>query len=111
MPAVKNTARRRTGRKSCVSPTCNQGTDERAGGRMFSWLGRQAGGRGGTGADPVQTVTGGLRSLYQRKVLPLEEAYRFHEFHSPALEDADFENKPMILLVGQYSTGKTTFIR
>lgn len=47
---------------------------------MFGWLGRQAGGRGGTGADPVQTVTGGLRSLYRRKVLPLEEAYRFHEF-------------------------------
>ena len=89
----------------------NAGHRRAAGGRMFSWLGRQAGGRGGTGADPVQTVTGGLRSLYQRKVLPLEEAYRFHEFHSPALEDADFENKPMILLVGQYSTGKTTFIR
>ncbi|KAM7327505.1 hypothetical protein ACRRTK_013872 [Alexandromys fortis] len=79
---------------------------------MFSWLGRQAGGRERSGGmDAVQTVTGGLRSLYQRKVLPLEEAYRFHEFHSPALEDADFENKPMILLVGQYSTGKTTFIR
>ncbi|XP_007460261.1 PREDICTED: EH domain-containing protein 4-like [Lipotes vexillifer] len=79
---------------------------------MFSWLGRQAGGRERAGgADAVQTVTGGLRSLYLRKVLPLEEAYRFHEFHSPALEDADFENKPMILLVGQYSTGKTTFIR
>ncbi|XP_064148215.1 EH domain-containing protein 4 isoform X2 [Loxodonta africana] len=79
---------------------------------MFSWLGRQAGGRERVGgADAVQTVTGGLRSLYLRKVLPLEEAYRFHEFHSPALEDADFENKPMILLVGQYSTGKTTFIR
>lgn len=79
---------------------------------MFSWMGRQAGGRERSGGmDAVQTVTGGLRSLYQRKVLPLEEAYRFHEFHSPALEDADFENKPMILLVGQYSTGKTTFIR
>uniref|UniRef100_M3Z9B5 EH domain containing 4 n=1 Tax=Nomascus leucogenys TaxID=61853 RepID=M3Z9B5_NOMLE len=70
---------------------------------MFSWMGRQAGGRERVGgADAVQTVTGGLRSLYLRKVLPLEEAYRFHEFHSPALEDADFENKPMILLVGQY---------
>uniref|UniRef100_A0ABI7XMM9 EH domain containing 4 n=1 Tax=Felis catus TaxID=9685 RepID=A0ABI7XMM9_FELCA len=79
---------------------------------MFSWMGRQAGGRERAGgADAVQTVTGGLRSLYLRKVLPLEEAYRFHEFHSPALEDADFDNKPMILLVGQYSTGKTTFIR
>ncbi|TMS12715.1 EH domain-containing protein 3 [Larimichthys crocea] len=28
-----------------------------------------------------------------------------------ALEDADFDNKPMVLLVGQYSTGKTSFIR
>lgn len=27
------------------------------------------------------------------------------------LEDPDFDAKPMILLVGQYSTGKTTFIR
>ncbi|NXI65328.1 EHD4 protein, partial [Anseranas semipalmata] len=54
---------------------------------------------------------GGLRDLYLRKLLPLEEHYRFHDFHSPALEEADFENKPMVLLVGQYSTGKTTFIR
>lgn len=27
------------------------------------------------------------------------------------LDDPDFNAKPMILLVGQYSTGKTTFIR
>jgi hypothetical protein len=91
---------------------CGGGGGKLWGGSMFSWMGRQAGGRERSGGmDAVQTVTGGLRSLYQRKVLPLEEAYRFHEFHSPALEDADFENKPMILLVGQYSTGKTTFIR
>lgn len=35
--------------------------------------------------------------------------------HPPCLsaipEDPDFDAKPMILLVGQYSTGKTTFIR
>ena len=37
--------------------------------------------------------------------------YRFHDFHSPPLDDADFDAKPMILLVGQYSTGKTTFIK
>ncbi|MBN3281924.1 EHD1 protein, partial [Polyodon spathula] len=58
-----------------------------------------------------QTVSDGLKRLYRSKLLPLEEAYRFHDFHSPALEDADFDNKPMVLLVGQYSTGKTTFIR
>lgn len=81
---------------------------------MFSWLGKQAGvgrARDGGAEDVVQTVTGGLKELYTKKLLPLEEHYRFHEFHSPALEEADFENKPMVLLVGQYSTGKTTFIR
>lgn len=37
--------------------------------------------------------------------------YGFHDFHSPALDDPDFDAKPMVMLVGQYSTGKTTFIR
>uniref|UniRef100_A0A8C9VIK6 EH-domain containing 3 n=1 Tax=Scleropages formosus TaxID=113540 RepID=A0A8C9VIK6_SCLFO len=63
--------------------------------------------------DPevFQTVSDGLKKLYKTKLLPLEEHYKFHEFHSPALENADFDNKPMVLLVGQYSTGKTSFIR
>ena len=42
---------------------------------------------------------------------PLEEKYRYHSFHSPALNDADFGAKPLVMLVGQYSTGKTSFIR
>jgi len=29
----------------------------------------------------------------------------------PYMSDADFDAKPMVLLIGQYSTGKTTFIR
>nr|CDS32978.1 Receptor Mediated Endocytosis family member [Hymenolepis microstoma] len=58
-----------------------------------------------------KTVIDGLRNLYFKHLLPLESAYKFHEFHSPALEQADFESTPMVLLVGQYSTGKTTFIR
>uniref|UniRef100_A0A7N6AZD3 EH-domain containing 3 n=1 Tax=Anabas testudineus TaxID=64144 RepID=A0A7N6AZD3_ANATE len=61
--------------------------------------------------EVFQTVSEGLKKLYKTKLLPLEESYKFHEFHSPALEDADFDNKPMVLLVGQYSTGKTSFIR
>ncbi|KAG7314580.1 hypothetical protein KOW79_021883 [Hemibagrus wyckioides] len=59
----------------------------------------------------VQTVTEGLKFLYRQKLLPLEKYYGFSDFHSPSLEDADFNNKPMILVVGQCSTGKTTFIR
>lgn len=66
--------------------------------------------------DPVKkeiyaNVTQGLQQVYRNKLLPLEEAYRYHEFHSSQLEDSDFSAKPMVLLVGQYSVGKTTFIR
>ena len=66
--------------------------------------------------DPVKkeifaNVIDGLQQVYRTKLLPLEEAYRFHEFHSSQLEDSDFSAKPMVLLVGQYSVGKTTFIR
>ena len=45
------------------------------------------------------------------KQLVILQAYDFHEFVSPALNEPDFDARPMILLVGQYSTGKTTFIR
>ncbi|CAI5789256.1 EH domain-containing protein 3 [Podarcis lilfordi] len=76
---------------------------------MFSWLGNDD--RRRKDPEVFQTVSEGLKKLYKTKLLPLEEYYKFHEFHSPALEDADFDNKPMVLLVGQYSTGKTTFIR
>jgi EH domain-containing protein 1 len=62
-------------------------------------------------ADVLETVSDGLKKIYKQKLLPLEEHYKFHDFHSPALDDPDFTAKPMILLVGQYSTGKTTFIR
>uniref|UniRef100_A0A8C9YWW8 EH-domain containing 4 n=1 Tax=Sander lucioperca TaxID=283035 RepID=A0A8C9YWW8_SANLU len=79
-------------------------------GSMFSWVKQEQGGRNKEG-EMYQTVTEGLQSLYLKKLLPLEETYLFHDFHSPALEAADFQSKPMVLLVGQYSTGKTTFIR
>lgn len=58
-----------------------------------------------------QDVAIGLKKLYKTRLRQLEEAYKFHDFHSPPLDDADFDSKPMVLLVGQYSTGKTTFIR
>ncbi|XP_063997284.1 EH domain-containing protein 2-like [Pogoniulus pusillus] len=74
---------------------------------MFSWL------RGQPKRSPgaVRTVREGLKELYRRRLLPLERLYRFHEFHSAPLEDADFEGKPTVLVLGQCSTGKTSFIR
>ncbi|KAK0411777.1 hypothetical protein QR680_005839 [Steinernema hermaphroditum] len=76
---------------------------------MFSWLGGDSSKK--KHQEVLESVSDGLRKIYKQKLYPLEEYYKFHDFHSPALDDPDFEAKPMILLVGQYSTGKTTFIR
>ncbi|XP_023235175.1 EH domain-containing protein 3-like [Centruroides sculpturatus] len=76
---------------------------------MFSWLNKDDSRK--KQPELYNSVVEGLKKIYKLKILPLEEHYFFHEFHSPPLDDADFDAKPMILLVGQYSTGKTTFIR
>ena len=55
------------------------------------------------------TVGEGLKKIYKAKLLPLEEAYEFHEFISPPLNEPDFDAKPMIMFVGQYSTGKNSW--
>src|SRR5689334_20540597 len=57
------------------------------------------------------SIVDGMRLLYTSSVLPMERHYLFQEFHSPPLEAADFAAKPTVLMVGQYSTGKTTFIK
>ena len=41
----------------------------------------------------------------------IEETYSFARFYSPCLTPSDFEARPSVLLLGQYSTGKTTFIK
>ncbi|KAL8099912.1 hypothetical protein AgCh_032245 [Apium graveolens] len=59
----------------------------------------------------VTSINDGLKRLYVEKLRPLEVAYRFNEFGLPLLTDSDFNAKPMVMLLGQYSTGKTTFIK
>jgi len=59
----------------------------------------------------VLSVVDGLKRIYDKKIKPVEELYRFADFHSPIMRDSDFDAKPMVLLLGQYSTGKTTFIQ
>ena len=75
---------------------------------MFSWL---RGSQRQKEAEVYSTVIDGLKKVYKKKLLPLEETFKYGEFHSPYLNDGDFDAKPMVLLIGQYSTGKTTFIR
>lgn len=62
-------------------------------------------------AEIYESVSDGLKQLYRSKIKPVEEAYRFGDFYSPLLTDSDFDAKPMVLLLGQYSVGKTSFIK
>jgi len=57
------------------------------------------------------SITDALQKVYFTKVKPLEESYKFGSFFSECLNASDFNAKPQILLLGQYSTGKTTFIK
>nr|XP_016435242.1 PREDICTED: EH domain-containing protein 1-like isoform X5 [Nicotiana tabacum] len=59
----------------------------------------------------VTSIVDGLKKLYIQKLKPLEVAYHFNDFVSPLLANSDFDAKPMVMLLGQYSTGKTTFIK
>ncbi|XP_031286507.1 EH domain-containing protein 1 isoform X1 [Pistacia vera] len=59
----------------------------------------------------VTSIVDGLKTLYIQKLKPLEVTYRFNDFVSPLLNNSDFDAKPMVMLLGQYSTGKTTFIK
>eukprot|EP00854_Cymbomonas_tetramitiformis_P009485 gene9485-11237_t len=52
-----------------------------------------------------------LAALYKMKVKPLEETSFFDRFHSSLLAESEFTSNPQVLLIGQYSTGKTTFIK
>jgi len=76
---------------------------------MLRWISGDS--RRERGAKAFVTVAGGLQELYREKLLPVEKEYSFHHFFSPELTDADFAARPMVLLTGQYSTGKSTFIR
>jgi len=57
------------------------------------------------------TILERLQKLYAEKLRPLEKKSLYHEMGEPALSDAWFESKPMVLLLGQYSVGKTSFIK
>jgi len=61
--------------------------------------------------DDYKEVYSDLTRIYKRKIKPLETTYNFEGFHSAPLTDSDIVAKPMVLLLGQYSTGKTTFIK
>lgn len=53
-----------------------------------------------------------LKAIYKDNILPSEKRFRYDYFYeSPYLTDVEFDSKPQVMLVGQYSVGKTSFIR
>ena len=52
-----------------------------------------------------------LKTLYAQKLRPLEKKSQYNVLQEPALSDAWFDAKPVVMLLGQYSVGKTSFIR
>ncbi|KAL7545618.1 hypothetical protein ACHAWF_008974 [Thalassiosira exigua] len=55
-----------------------------------------------------------LKELYHNHVVEAEKQYHLHfNFCLPTdgeIKDSEFDATPMVLLIGQYSTGKTTFL-
>ena len=56
------------------------------------------------------SVVDGIKKIYDGKLRQLEENHKYDFLVSPLMRPADFDAKPMVLFLGQYSTGKTTFI-
>ena len=62
--------------------------------------------------DPFNEVGQGLRHIYHKVIEPIEKKCNFHQVQGvQQYDDAEFEAKPLVLLMGQYSTGKSTFIK
>lgn len=51
-----------------------------------------------------------LYQVYKNHVVPLEHSYSYSKFSTPELTEADFLAAPVVLLLGQYSTGKTSML-
>jgi len=52
-----------------------------------------------------------LWNLYEEVVLPIEEESHFPHFHNQPVTKLEFLSNPQVLIVGQYSTGKTSMIK
>ena len=62
--------------------------------------------------DKTNRVSTKLKAIYKDNILPAEKRYQYDYFYeSPFLTDVEFDAKPQVMLVGQYSVGKTSFIR
>ena len=59
-----------------------------------------------SGMKLFKDVTAKMKYIYKQKIYPLERHHRFHDLQNGPLEDGEFDAKPTVLLLGQYSTGE-----
>ena len=64
----------------------------------------------GQKSSESQRIVNNLKRINAEYLRDIEDAAFFNQFHHDAISDQELDAKPMILVVGQYSTGKTTFI-
>uniref|UniRef100_A0A5S6QKD4 EH domain-containing protein n=1 Tax=Trichuris muris TaxID=70415 RepID=A0A5S6QKD4_TRIMR len=57
-----------------------------------------------------QSMPEALRLYYRAKILPTEILVSYDVFGSPPMLDAEFTCPPAVLVVGEYSVGKTTMV-
>ena len=51
-----------------------------------------------------------LKKIYESSIRPLENLYKYNEISNRHLSDAELFGTPLVLMIGPYSTGKSTFI-
>jgi len=56
-------------------------------------------------------ATDSLSNIYMSSVFDLEKTFEYPKFYTSLLSPVDFQAKPMVFLLGQYSVGKTTFLK
>ena len=61
-------------------------------------------------AREATIISEGLSNIYQTKIKDIEVSSNFDKM-SPLLTQSSFSSKPMVLLLGNYSVGKSTFIQ
>ncbi len=60
--------------------------------------------------DLVETTLRNLKKIYENSIRPLETPYKYRELSNRHFGDPEIFNKPLVVLMGPYSGGKSTMI-
>ncbi|KAL7532467.1 hypothetical protein ACHAXR_010760 [Thalassiosira sp. AJA248-18] len=60
--------------------------------------------------DASREVMNDLQDLYMNKILPVEQLCQFKRMGGQMLDRASFNAPPILMMIGPYSSGKTSFI-